>query len=198
MEEVATPQQLLVTAGYVREESDEVIPVDIVNICYKFWQDLVEIPLETDSNRMSLSDTEDNGPKWLLHQLEKDDYTNYHYWSPNISNFAENEEDWIIFKVKEYKSYGLKQIKIKNAEYSGLSGSVKTMRVEISKDKKGWIMCDPNPINVEKNTEMQEFELSVPFIKNIKYIKIVFIENHGGKTAHIKFVVNRIRLLGIW
>ena len=89
---VEVPQQLILTSGYVREQSHKLVPVEIVDICYKYWQHLVEIPLECDSNRATLGDDIENGPKWLLHELDADDdYTDYHYWSPYTDLFKKDE-----------------------------------------------------------------------------------------------------------
>ena len=211
MEEV--PQQLILTSGYVREQSHKFVPVEIVDICFKYWQHLVEIPLECDSNRATLEDDIENGPKWLLHELDDDVFSNYHYWSPYNRFFKKDEEDWIIFRIKnenkdvvkkenaktKSKHYWLKQVKIKNASYAKIVSGVKQMRIEISADKKEWKVCDPNPINVEKNAEFQSFDVSIKFMPNMKYFKIVFMKNHvdDGVTSFCKFVVNRLRLYGI-
>ena len=64
--------------------------------------------------------------------------------------------DWIIFRIKDEnkevvnnenvktksKHYWLKQIKIKNADYSNVASGVKQMRIEVSADKNEWKVCD--------------------------------------------------------
>ena len=200
------PRQLLATTGYIREEMSKIesldVPDDIMYICYKYWQHLVEIPIEPHSNRESLHNLEGNGPKCLL--VDDTD----HYWSPFDEEFAKDEEDWIIFQLKSddnilHKYYWLKQIKIKNADYEQCTGGVKEMRIEVSKDTKEWFICNPNPICVEKNSEYQTFDINIRFMKNIKYYKIVFMTNHFGLSAvenrsPCKFVVNRLHLYGVW
>ena len=71
------------------------------------------------------------------------------------------------------------------------------MRIEIGNIKEDkWSMCKPNIINVEKNTEYQTLDIISEFNKNKQDFRIIFISSESS-TYRSKFVVNRLRLLGV-
>ena len=111
-----TPKYILVS-GYFRIKSDKIdlIPLVIIDLCYEYYREIVDIPLKLGKHRGSLGSVELNGPKWLI--VPDDVKPNYNYYC--YEYLKENEEDWIMFSIDIKKSlnkykqklFWLKQIK---------------------------------------------------------------------------------------
>merc|ERR1712113_1287654 len=78
------------------------------------------------------------------------------YGSALVQDFKPNEQDWVIFKLKDGENlYFPKKFIIKSF---GNGQSVKTMRIYIGdNDKNKWYLFEPNVINVKKNNQYQLF-----------------------------------------
>ena len=213
-----------VTANYnvIKPNKDDLntFSVDILdkfeyNYCYKYQVVLKlnePIDLMIESNNIDLTVT--NVVKIELQQYQQRahyDSDSYHprqmlnnaavgYGSALVQDFKPNEQDWVIFKLKDGENlYFPKKFIIKSF---GNGQSVKTMRIYIGdNDKNKWYLFEPNVINVKKNNQYQLFEIdgidpALIKMNELRQIKLEFVTNHGCSSG-CKFFIYEFQLYGI-
>jgi len=148
----------------------------------------------------------------LMVSSYRNHYTSYHprnlftsdssfYASPVNAEFAENENDWLIFNVAKDHLYFPTKFCIQN--HYGDTQGVKTMKVWIGDGQNEWYMFQPSIINVASNQQMQQFDIegvAAGMIKQKKlsHFKIEFVTNHSCTTSSsCRYVVEKFQLFGV-
>eukprot|EP01083_Nonionella_stella_P306956 1077038_1 len=128
------------------------------------------------------------------------------YASATNREFNVNENDWIIFKLKQENTRYLPtkcSVKNRSNNYGQIPRqNVRQMKLWIGDGNKQWFAF--NVLDVANNKENQEFELNrldwtVEDIKchYLRFIKLEFIQNHGYTNAGgCKFVLKQFELFG--
>eukprot|EP01083_Nonionella_stella_P169804 576596_1 len=154
---------------------------------------VVKIELKEHSNRKHYRD-------WRPSNLLQDN-DNY-YASALNRDFKANENDWIIFKLKQENTLYLPTKCMVKNRYNNYGRNVRQMKLWIGDGKKQWFAF--NVLDVANNNQKQEFELNrldwtVANIKrhSLRFIKLEFLQNHGFTGAGgCKFILKQFELFG--